>query len=98
MKDYNIIDFINNRFKSDKTWMNGNCYWFAFILCSQFDNLNMFYNPVIGHFVAMDKINNKYYDFDGEHIVYSNDKFIDFNELKNTDILLYNRLIRDCRN
>ena len=60
-----IINFINRRWQNDCNWMNGNCYWFAFILCNRFPDLEIYYCPFEGHFYAGK--NNQYYDWHGQH-------------------------------
>lgn len=58
-----ILDFIKRRFPKDSNWLDGNCYWFAFILCERFPNLQIYYEPVRGHFVAGTP--SRYYDWTG---------------------------------
>ena len=50
-----VVDFIEKRFPStnDANWMNGNCYWFARILCDCFPFLQIGYDPIIGHFFLL---------------------------------------------
>lgn len=88
-----ILEFISRRFKIDANWLNGNCYWFAYILISRFPSLKIYYEPVIGHFVAGDGEN--FYDWTGE-VHYTN--LISLYEIEKEDPLWYGRLIRDCVN
>ena len=61
-----IVDFIKRRFYlTDANWQNGNCYWFARILCDRFPaQLQIYYLPIEGHFVAGD--GTHFYDWTGE--------------------------------
>lgn len=92
-----ILEFIKRRFSIDCNWTSGNCYWFAKILTLRFIFLKIFYDPIEGHFVAMDTKNNVYYDFEGEHIPIPDMKLINFENLLYEDPTLYSNLIRDCR-
>lgn len=47
-----INDFIDRRFPIDCHWLDGNCYWFALILSKRFNYLNIYYEPIDGHFLA----------------------------------------------
>ena len=46
-----ICKFIANFSGAENTFLNGCCYWFAYILHTMFD-LDIGYEPVDGHFVA----------------------------------------------
>ena len=61
-----IDEFIHRRFPIDCNWLNGNCYWFAHILCEAF-GLKMYYLEIDNHFVAKDD-NDNYYDWSGKII------------------------------
>lgn len=87
-----IIEFINRRFSKDCNWLNGNCFWFALILKERFPFLKIYYLPIDGHFVVGD--GNKYYDWSGE--IDLEEKPYELNEIKETDILWYEKLMRDC--
>jgi hypothetical protein len=87
-----ILDFIHRRFNKDCNWMNGNCYYFSIILKERFPNGKIIYDPIVGHFMYL--INHKCFDALGSHKI-PND-YYDWEELKNTDYLLYNRIKRDC--
>lgn len=88
-----ILDFIDRRFAStDANWLNGNCYWFAHILCSRFNYLDLYYEPIIGHFYA--GYNNQYYDWTG--MVKPQYSPILLSKIEKEDILWYNHIIRDC--
>ena len=87
-----ILDFIKRRFPVDCNWCSGNCYWFAVILTKRFPYLSIYYEPILGHFVA--GANNKYYDCTGE--CRFEDEPILFSTLKDSDPLWYERLVKDC--
>lgn len=103
MKDYenlicNIYDFIKCRFSKDCDWMNENCLWFAQILVWRFpEELNIYYEPVVGHFYAGTQDGRFFFDWEG---------FYNEEDLENKPILLsdiayldetwYSRLMRDC--
>ena len=59
-----VLDFIRNFKGSEDTFLNGCCYWFAFILCNRFPEAVMMYDPVINHFVT--QIDGRLYDITGE--------------------------------
>lgn len=91
-----ILDFIKRRWAQDSNFLNGNCYWFAHILTNRFKELEIYYLPIIGHFVAGD--GNMFFDWQGKvdlRDLYE-DKPIRFDDIKEQDSLYYNRLIRDC--
>ena len=92
-----IVDFIKRRFPEDSHWFDGNCYWFAFILAERFPHLTIVYEPVAGHFMVTDGQN--YYDWTG---VVDMSKYykapIPLEEIKNSDPLWYQKIIRDCKN
>ena len=65
-----ILDFIKN-FQNEgtiKTFTEGCCYWFAYILLARFGDItnktHIMYNDISGHFAT--KINGKLYDITGE--------------------------------
>ena len=89
-----VLDFIKRRWKKDANWLDGNCYWFAKILCERFPFGKIYYLPIQGHFVA--KIKDNFYDATG--IVSLKEQAYSFEEIKETDPLHYQRLIRDCVN
>lgn len=95
MKDI-ILNFIRRRFSKDCDWLNGNCYWFAVILCARFkDKLIIYYEPVVGHFYAGYKDGSMFFDWEGAH---TNLEFkpIALEEIEKEDKIWYSRLIRDC--
>lgn len=95
IRDTEVREFTARRFPLDNNWMDGNCYWFAGILTNRFDYLTMGYDPIIGHFVAMDVATNTYYDYDGAHEL--NATIIPWNTLQKMDPSWAARLIRDCK-
>lgn len=90
-----ILDFIHRRWKIDSNFLNGNCYWFAYILITRFPSLEIYYLPIEGHFVAGD--GNDFYDWTGAiNIQQYNENIIKLNDIKTQDNLWYQRLVRDC--
>lgn len=96
-----VEEFIARRWStSDANWQNGNCYWFAYILCERFPYLGIYYQPIIGHFVAglrpfKAADNIKYYDASGA--VKADPNFIPIWEIAEKDPLWFQRLMRDCK-
>jgi hypothetical protein len=88
-----ITDFIKRRFPVDNRWCDGNCYWMAYILAERFPELEIVYEPIIGHFIVTD--GNRYYDWTGE--VQCEVKPLFLKNIQNTDPLWYKHLMRDCR-
>ena len=91
-----ILDFIQRRWPDYEinmasNWTSGNCYWFAVILVTRFSELDIYYDPIEGHFVAGDGIN--FYDINGE---YKSENLLLLEDIKNNDYAHYERLIRDC--
>ena len=91
-----VIEFIERRFPVDNKWCDGNCYWMAFILSERFSELQIVYEPVLGHFMVTDGEN--YYDWTGkvDNNVFCK-KPILLSEVKDFDNLWYEHLMRDCR-
>lgn len=96
MNEDKIVDFIKRRFPVDNHWCDGNCLWMAYILTERFPELQIVYEPIIGHFMASDMVN--YYDWTGkvDDSMFSK-KPILLNEIKQNDSLWYERLMRDCK-
>lgn len=85
-----VLEFINRRFKVDCNWLNGNCYYFAVILKNRFQDGEIVYDQIKGHFMFL--LNDILYDYSG--IVDSDYDKLD--NIKKTDPLLYSYLVRDC--
>jgi hypothetical protein len=88
-----VLEFIQRRWQQDFHWLDGNCYWFARILCERFPYLKIYYMPIIGHFVAGTP--SRYYDWTG--LNKDKEKPILLDEIQKTDNLWYEHLMRDCR-
>lgn len=86
-----ILEFIQRRFSDNCHWLDGNCYYFAVILCERFDKLAIYYEPIEGHFVAGD--GELFYDWLG---LYISKKLIPLDKIKEEDPSWYKILIRDC--
>lgn len=89
IKEFIVRRWSNSNF--DCKWTIGNCYWFAVILTTRFPYLKIYYEPIIGHFVAGD--GTKFYDINGE---YKSSNLKAFEDIKREDDIFYKRLIRDC--
>lgn len=64
-----VIKFIerfkqSNPLEIEKSFTEGNCYWFAFILKKRFVRGQLVYHPVKGHFAY--QVDNHIYDITGE--------------------------------
>ena len=59
-----VIDFIKRRFENDCNWKNGNCYYFAIILKDRFNDGEIFYDVMDGHFIFCH--NGTFYDWSGK--------------------------------
>ena len=97
--DNDIIDFIFRRWRKPfpnaaDIWNNGNCYWFVHILTSVFPHLQIYYNPVEGHFIAGN--GETFYDINGYYKSENQDKYILFEDIKEEDPSWYRRLTEDC--
>ena len=93
-----ILDFIERRFKQDCNWKTGNCYYFAVILATRFENYDpvLYYDTVDGHFII--NISGIFYDWSG--VLSFSDEYISkyvikFADLFKEDPIWYNRIIRD---
>lgn len=87
-----VVEFINRRFPNNNgNWMNGNCYYFAVILQTRFPGGEIWYEPVVGHFLY--KYNNNFYSWTG---IYTEDTSRAFKFNPEFDESLFNRLIRHC--
>lgn len=98
-----IDEFIKRRFDKDSNWLNGNCYYFAFILCHRFPQLSLYYLAIMGHFVAYRVGDDCYYDWEGAHKLSQMDSkeresFISLDTIRTIDSKWYSRLMRDCFN
>ena len=93
VKQNEIQDFISRRFPTEDKWLNGNCYWFAFILRERFPELDIYYDPIVGHFYAGD--GKVFYDWHGQH---EKLELLKLSVIHATDPLWYARLMRDCKN
>ena len=90
-----ILEFIKRRFPQNCDWDTGNCWWFAAILQARFTELEIWYEPVKGHFYAGNKDGTIFYDWYGAHINLK-DKPILINDIIKSDPKWAKRLIRDC--
>lgn len=92
--DDKVLDFIHKRFDKDCHWLDGNCYYFAVILKERFNDGEIYYNAVDGHFLF--RHGGYLYDFKGRHEFDKNStELIVLKQLKE-DASWYGRIRRDC--
>ena len=79
-----------------KTFTEGCCYWFAYILCERFRsydvNTSLAYNQIKGHFAAI--INGRFYDITGE--IPSSYEWDTWESFKQKEPMYAQTVIRDC--
>ncbi len=100
MDNNEVKSFITRRWAPYETkgWREGNCYWFAEILCSRFPELELYYLPAQGHFMAGNRVTKEFWDIDGLHTEMSIPEHpISLQEIKEEDLNWYMRLLRDCK-
>lgn len=85
-----IKEFIDNFHGAENVFLNGCCYWFAFILAERFGG-DICYNQPDGHFATL--IDGKVYDITGE---INKEGFIPLSEYKRFEPGLYQRLMKQC--
>lgn len=91
-----ILDFIERRWRGhEEIFLNGNCYWFAQILCERFPTLQMAYEPISGHFVAYDTLNCIAYDVTGECALAQ--KPLSLAWIQTCEPNWYQRILKNCR-
>lgn len=96
-----ILEFIQYFNESKNTFLNGCCYWFAFILKERF-NATIYYDSILDHFIS--KIGEEFYDVRGnvtEQLSYlknHKDALIKFDDLKDIDPALYIKVVNGCIN
>ena len=87
----NIEQFIT-LFSTDDKYMNGLCYWFAYILKGRFPNGDIWYEPIMNHFYFV--IDDAAFDVRGQ--VELPGTAIRWNEYENFDPLHYQRIVKYC--
>lgn len=90
-----ILDFINYFKNAQEIFLNGCCFWFAFILQERFGG-TMMYEPVENHYLQ--EIGGRLYDVSGDVTdQYGASKHLmRWSDMEQFDSSLYRRLIRDC--
>lgn len=93
-----VIEFIYRRFPDDCHWTDGNCYYFACILKARFEEGEIWYDVVDGHFVF--KLEDLFFDWNGTCMQYEIDERLKehlykWSDLKQIDEKLYKRIVRD---
>ena len=75
----------------EECFTQGNCWFFAKILKDRFANSEIYYDPIMNHFVT--KVNDNLYDIKGKVISGS---YVPWEEYKKTDELESNRIYEQC--
>ena len=86
-----IQQFITH-FDNDQRYMNGLCYWFAYILKGRFPDGEIYYDPIMNHFYFV--YENNAFDVRGKVELPS--KATPWHEYRDFDELHYQRVVRDC--
>lgn len=108
-----VSKFISHFKGAEGVFLNGCCYWFAYILKKRFSGsdymVDIFHDPVEGHFVARfvydtypDKINPdaevRFFDIRGDVTdLYNEDSLENIEVMRNTEERRYGRLMCACR-
>ena len=92
-----VLDFIK-QFRdlgAKNCFSNGMCYWFSAILRMRFndEHCHMMYDEIANHFGC--EINGRVYDITGD--VTNIYDWTPWYNIEMRDRLLYNRILRDCR-
>ena len=87
-----IIEFTKRRFPIDCNWLNGNCFFYAQACKCAFNEGEIFYNVIDGHFVF--KYQDKYYDWSGQ--IDPRGYLVSWDKFNEYDPLVKERIIRDC--
>lgn len=87
-----MIEQFISLFKKDDKYMNGLCYWFAYILKGRFPNGEIWYDQIANHFYYV--IDNVAYDVRGKVVLPS--KAIRWDEYEVYDELDYQRVVKYC--
>ena len=87
-----VLYFIKKFESAQQLFMEGRCYWFAFILKERFDG-KMMYNQIMNHWACL--IDNQLYDATGQ---IDSEGFYVWPDVVTNDDLLYNRLVAQCIN
>lgn len=88
----NQIEEFITLFNHDDKYMDGLCYWFAYILKGRFPDGEIWYDQVLCHFYFV--IDNNAYDVRGHVILPST--AIKWSEYKEWDELDYQRVVSAC--
>ena len=104
-----VLDFIAYFKGAESTFLNGCCWWFAYILQERFSDhgylVGIFHEPVEGHFVARFIPDNSdpeaeeyFFDIRGDVTNLYRDKYLESMWLMSLhEERRYARLMRDCK-
>jgi hypothetical protein len=88
----NDVERFIRLFDNDQKFINGLCYWFAYILKGRFPEGEMWYDQIENHFYFV--INNEAYDVRGKiQLPKTAMRWCDY---EGFDFLDYNRVIKYC--
>ena len=79
-------------FGADKRYLNGLCYWFAYMLKGRFPDGEIWYDPVLCHFYFM--LNDVAYDVRG--CIDIPKTSIEWNKYQEFDSSDYKRVVKYC--
>jgi hypothetical protein len=86
-----VLEFIKQFSPAKGLFLNGMCYWFAFILRNRFPDSEIWYEPIMNHFVC--RIGGVFYDAAGG---VAGENFQKWDDFKEADALHAERIIRYC--
>lgn len=86
-----IKDFIA-LFDNDEKYINGLCYWFAYILKGRFPEGEIWYDQIMNHFYFV--VNDSAFDVRGQVILPST--AMKWSEYEAYDTLDYQRVVKYC--
>jgi len=92
-----ILDFIERRFKVDCGWKTYNSYWFAKLLTIRFQCLSLYFNDNEKIFIALNRGNHNYYDYDGVHDIEDEEGLVEMDNLIYKDPTCYLKLMNEYR-
>lgn len=88
-----IIRWISNFKDAKKTFTEGCCYWFAYILQQRYGG-EIWYDNIIGHFVC--KIEGTYYDVTGVYEPENIDWLESWSSIQQTEPERAQRITKHC--
>lgn len=87
-----VIEFTKRRFPTDCHWLDGNCFFYAQACKFAFDEGEVLYNVIEGHFIF--KLQDKYYDWSGQ--IEPKGVLVPWDKFEEYDAAQYKVIVRDC--